>query len=216
MAEARNYNEFLLDLVRADARDGDRIVDFGAGIGTFANQLRAEGFAVECVEPDARQAAMIRRQGGTAYDSLRSISPASVDLVYTMNVLEHIEEDRAVLAEIRSRLRPGGRLIVYVPAFPLLYTSMDRRVGHVRRYRAGDLREKVIAAGFALNCCEYVDSVGFVATLAYKALGDSSGQVNRRALRLFDRFLFPVSRIGDSLGFKHLLGKNLLVRASVS
>jgi SAM-dependent methyltransferase len=213
MAEAKNYNRFLLDLIRADARKDKQILDFGAGVGTFACPLVAEGFQVSCVEPDDAQALIISQQGIPVTTSLSAVPDSSVDFIYTFNVLEHIAEDLATLTELRPKLRSGGTLLVYVPAFSILFTSMDRRVGHIRRYGMDELCEKVTRAGLRVTAREYVDSLGFLATLLYKWTDDNSGRVNRRALKLYDAVGFPLSRLGDIL-FKRSFGKNILVRAT--
>ena len=212
MKEAVNYNRALLGLVTTHARKGSRIVDFGAGVGTFAIPLRQAGFDVECVELDDAQRSVIEASGIPARPTLAGIADASVDFVYTFNVLEHIDDDGAALAEIGRTLRDRGKLLVYVPAFDLLYTSMDRRVGHLRRYRRGGLRAKVEAAGFDVLAAEYVDSLGFLAALAYRVAGSASGDIDRRALRLYDRFVFPVSRWCDR-ALKRVIGKNVLIVA---
>jgi 2-polyprenyl-3-methyl-5-hydroxy-6-metoxy-1,4-benzoquinol methylase len=212
MKEAVNYNRALLSLVTTHARKGSRIVDFGAGVGTFAIPLHRAGYDVECVELDDAQRGVIEANGLPARPTLAGIGDASVDFVYTFNVLEHIKDDAAALAEIGRTLRDRGKLLVYVPAFDLLYTSMDRRVGHLRRYRRGALRRKVEAAGFDVLAAEYVDSLGFLAALAYRVAGSASGDIDRRALRLYDRFVFPVSRWSDR-ALKRVIGKNVLIVA---
>src|SRR5689334_21663708 len=98
---------------------------------------------------------------------------------------------------MHRKLKKGGRLLVYVPAFQILFSSMDRKVGHVRRYTRQDLAEKVTAAGFRVVDNSYVDSIGFFVTLLYKLIGSDSGDINRKALIIYDRVLFPLSRLLD-------------------
>jgi len=212
MKEAVNYNRALLDLVTRHAKKGSRIVDFGAGVGTFAIPLSQAGYDVECVELDNAQRSILEANGLHAHPTLADVPDASVDFVYTFNVLEHIHDDAAALAQIGRTLRRRGKLLVYVPAFDWLFTSMDRRVGHLRRYRRTGLRAKVEAAGFDVLAAEYVDSLGFLATLAYRFVGSSSGDIDRRALRFYDRFVFPISRWSDR-ALKRFIGKNVLVVA---
>jgi len=212
MREAVNYNRFLAALVAREARPGERLLDFGAGVGTFAHALAAQGLSVECVEPDTAQRNVIESEGLRAYPSLDAIDDASVDVAYSLNVLEHIDDDRAAIHALADKLRIGGRLVIYVPAFQSLYTSMDRKVGHVRRYRKNELRAKVRAAGLNVLRAEYVDSLGFLATLAYRMLGSGTGDIDRNALRTYDRYVFPVSRAADRV-LRYVLGKNALVIA---
>jgi SAM-dependent methyltransferase len=72
------------------------------------------------------------------------------DLVGAFDVIEHIEEDRAVLAGLRAAAAPAGGLLLTVPQHPFLWSEFDARAGHVRRYRAAELRGKLIEAGFEI------------------------------------------------------------------
>ena len=208
MEQAERYNRFLLGLVLPLAR-GRRVLDFGAGSGTFAHTLAAQGVEVVAVEPASglREKLTVRKHADVS-----EVAAASVDLVYSFNVLEHIEDDAAALAQLRRVLRPGGRLLLYVPAFMLLYSEMDRRIGHVRRYRKQALKRLVRAAGFEVEDVRHADSVGFLAALAFRALGPRDGALNPRAVRFYDRYVFPLSRLLD-LGFDPVIGKNLILRA---
>ena len=212
MKEAVNYNRMLIDLVKRHARKGERVLDFGAGVGTFALPMHRDGYAVECVELDDAQRATLAAQGLVVHRTLGGIRADSVDFVYTLNVLEHIDDDVGALRDIGRTLRGDGRLLIYVPAFAVLFTTMDERVGHLRRYRRNDLRAKVDAAGFDVVTNDYVDSLGFLATLVYRITGPSSGTIDRRALRAYDRYVFPASRRLDR-ALRHVIGKNLLLIA---
>jgi SAM-dependent methyltransferase len=213
MAEARNYNAFLVQKVRNAMAGRHRILDFGAGRGTFALPLREHGHEVVCVEPEPTLRLLLDEFGLQAYLTLEEVPLKGLDGIYTINVLEHIEADEAVLGQLHDRLAEGGRLFIYVPAFQLLYSSMDRRIGHVRRYRLSDLTTKCERAGFTVEKAGYCDSLGFPATLLYKLIGGRDGVINRRGLILYDRAIFPVSRLIDSVTGK-LFGKNVWVIGS--
>jgi SAM-dependent methyltransferase len=212
MSEAENYNRYLLALVRRHAPQGRRVLDFGAGGGQFAVPLAQLGLDVTALEPDDGLRARITGRGVAAVAEPEQLTDRHFGYIYTLNVLEHIPDDVAALRQLHAKLAPGGTLLVYVPAFPLLYTGMDARVGHVRRYTRSSLTAAVSAAGFAIDRCAYVDSLGFFATLLFKAIGDSSGNINRTALRLYDRTVFPLSRIVDTVA-QRWFGKNLLLIA---
>jgi SAM-dependent methyltransferase len=212
MREAENYNRFLVDLVLSQAQPGDRIVDFGAGAGTFAAPVMAAGRDVVCVESDSTLGAHLSSKGLAVLGDLDQVSDASIDYLYSLNVLEHIADDAAMAARWWRALRPGGRLLVYVPAFEMLFSSMDRKVGHHRRYRLGGLRQILAAAGFRVVQGRYADSLGFVATMLFKLIDSGSGDVNRRMLRLYDRAAFPASRALDRV-VGRFIGKNVYVVA---
>ena len=82
------------------------------------------------------------------------------DLAGAFDVIEHIEDDTAVLEALREAVRPGGGLLLTVPQHPYLWSEFDVRAGHVRRYRAAELREKVARCGF-----EIVKITSFVSLL---------------------------------------------------
>ena len=123
MQEAVNYNRFLLDTVRRHAPASGKVLDFGAGSGQFAAPLKQLGMDLTALEPDQLLQQRLRAQGLHAVGSIEEVPDGSLDFIYTLNVLEHIEDDAQALRQLYAKLAPGGRLLVYVPAFPLLYTS---------------------------------------------------------------------------------------------
>jgi len=197
-----------LDLVTSRVRPDDAILDFGAGRGVLARPLAANGHRVSCVEPDPDLRARLTQVGLCVHAELHEIPPESFDFIYTMNVLEHIRDDGAVVEALRTRLKPGGVLLVYVPAFPLLYSSMDRKVGHVRRYRHGRLVGLLGAAGLQVEFISHQDCLGFFAGLLFKLIGNDT-TFDRRSLVAYDRYVFPLSRRLDRLAGM-FFGKNLL------
>lgn len=211
MKLAVNYNEHLIRMVVEHA-NGSRVVDFGAGIGTFAIALRQRGLEVTCIEPDAVLAKEIERAALDVHGSLETIPADSLPFIFSFNVLEHIADDAAALSEIYSRLQPGGKLLLYLPACPVLFSAMDRKVGHYRRYRRAELRQSLVNSGFNVADIRYADSMGFFATLAYKWFGNTIGDVNPGGLALYDRYVFPLSATIDRL-FGGAFGKNVVAIA---
>jgi SAM-dependent methyltransferase len=212
MKKATRYNDFLIDLIRKYFV-GEQALDHGAGAGTFAVPVSKSGMQVLCMEPDDSLRAELAAAGLEVAASLEEIPTSSVDYAYTLNVLEHIEDDRAAILELYRCLKPGGRLLVYVPAFQILYSQMDTHVGHFRRYRRKPLRQLLRATGFEVSKAYYVDSLGFLATLAYKLVGDRSGSVSPASVAFYDSMIFPLSRVIDFLGFGSF-GKNLTIVAT--
>ena len=212
MREAENYNRYLLDLIAHYAAGATRVIDFGAGSGTFAVPCAAAGFDVTAVEPDEGLRGLLSAAGVRTVADAAALPDEAFQYAYTLNVLEHIHADVEALRTLHAKLGRGGRLFVYVPAFPVLFTSMDAKVHHVRRYTRTTLSASLYAAGFEIETIRYADSLGFAATLAFKAIDNGRGDVNRRMLRLYDRLAFPVSRALDSLTHRWV-GKNLLAVA---
>jgi putative flippase GtrA len=212
MRHAKNYNQYLTDLVKRHV-DGIDVLDFGAGAGTFAEPVSHNRTRVSCLEPDAVLRGQLADDGFQTFAELSAVPRRSLDTIYTLNVLEHIEDDQSTLRELGACLRDSGRLIVYVPAFTVLFSAMDQKVGHFRRYGRPDLVAKLAAAGFRIRHARYVDSLGFLVTLLYKLVDQQgSGDISPGSVKIYDRFIFPLSLLVDRLTGGRF-GKNLLVVA---
>jgi SAM-dependent methyltransferase len=216
MSVAEKYQHYLARAVMRALDPPSQspfILDFGAGFGTMASELREHGYCVTCLEPDATLRAALASEGFACSDNLAELrGEHGFDVVYSMNVLEHISDDIGALRSLFNVLRAGGRLVLYVPAFPVLFTAMDEKVGHLRRYRRSGLVGSVTAAGFRVDACHYVDSLGYLAALVYKVAGNRNGDLNERAVAMYDRYAFPVSTAIDHVA-RRWFGKNLLLYA---
>jgi SAM-dependent methyltransferase len=212
MAEAKNYNAYLVTTLAEHLRGQREVLDFGAGIGYLAGQLRDRGFSITCVEPDPVHARHLAGLGFPCLPSLPEAGDRRFSGAYALNVLEHIEDDAGVLRDLHQALGPDGVLVIYVPAFQVLFSAMDRKVGHWRRYRAGSLKRKLRAQGFQIIHCAYADVLGYAATLLYRLMGNRRGDLNPRGLLTFDRYVFPLSRWLDRLT-SSFVGKNLWIVA---
>jgi SAM-dependent methyltransferase len=215
MSVARNYNSFLVNAIVRQAGGRRTLLDFGAGIGSFSEMVKARGFEVQCFEVDPDLSKLLSAKGFRVFSSAKEVAAGSIDLVFSLNVLEHVQEDQAALNNFHTWIRPGGKLILYVPALMSLYTSMDEKVGHIRRYGRQELIGKASNAGFKNIECKFVDSIGFFATLAYKHFGPKDGSISTSSIRFYDRFIFPVSRALDFFASR-FGGKNLILTADRS
>ena len=211
MENAVNYNRFLTRCIVKKISSPGPVLDFGAGIGTFSSRLRDHGWNVHCLEPNERLADELESLGFQVYRAIEQIEDHTYSAVYSLNVLEHIEDDLDACAKVISKLQLMGKVLFYVPAFPILYTAMDANVGHVRRYRLKQLTDMLKDVGCVIESARYIDSLGFFATLIFKWLGDGSGTINPKMLRAYDRAVFPISRLIDMLGAQWLFGKNIMV-----
>lgn len=177
---------------------GVEVLEVGAGHGTITGLMAQQAKRLVASDLSERCAAILRMrfQADSSVEILHgSISEAAergpFDAVVLINVLEHIEDDDGALRDIAAVLKPGGRIILWVPALPMLYGEFDRKVGHFRRYRKPGLRHKLTHAGYDVQDIRYVNAVGSLAwLLSARLLGKSP---NRKAsLRIFDRYLVPV------------------------
>ncbi|MDR0347995.1 MAG: class I SAM-dependent methyltransferase [Tannerella sp.] len=214
MQLAVNYNKFVGNLfLKKKFPTSIKVLDIGAGIGLYTDMFREKGYDVCCCEPDTYQSERLVKKGFKVYTSIDDVPDESFDFIYSFNVLEHIADDHEALVLWRNKLKRGGELLVYVPAFHILFSSMDRKVCHFRRYRRKSLTAKIKNAGMEPSSkARYADSIGFFVTLVYKLMNKKDGNINETGLFIYDRILFPVSRFFD-LFLHRLLGKNVLIYA---
>jgi len=205
-AEAVHWKRYFRSAI-ADRLVGD-VLEVGAGIGETARHLldgRQRSWL--CLEPDERLGTRLRAwaeagdvaplptvQIGTTAD----LDPSSrFDTILYIDVLEHIEDDRAEIARAAELLAPRGALIVLSPAFQQLFSDFDRSVGHFRRYTRASLAE-VMPPSVRQVRLRYLDSVGFLASLSNRALLRQA-LPTRRQIALWDRVMIPASRVLDPL-----------------
>ena len=216
MAEAKNYNDFLIELVEkaklcVDTRE-PRILDFGAGSGTYADMLLEKGSKVDCLEPDLVLQKILKKKKYSVLTDIKDLKPNTYDVIYSLNVFEHIKDDESVVGLLKTALKPGGILLVYVPAFQLLYSAMDRKVEHQRRYRKERLRNFANNANLEILELSYYEPVGFAASLFYKIFGGKDGVLSPESVKFYDSYAFPISKFLQP-ATKYFFGKNLLMLA---
>ena len=135
-----------------------RVLDIGCGPATLLSELAARGFEAHGVDRSAQALGLARRVGrGLPMTLSAELDPAtkgSFDLMFSFEVIEHLEEDVAEMRAWRDYLAPGGRMILSTPAHPDRWNAADVWAGHVRRYERDDLRRRVEAAGFTVEVVE--------------------------------------------------------------
>lgn len=215
-ATAKHWKSYWTGVI--DPYLGQHVLELGAGIGANAQALQHH----RCVrwlsvEPDA---AMVQRmkQGiaqGLLPPSHEAVCGTSLNLprnerfdtILYLDVLEHIEDDRAELQRVTGLLQPGGHIVVLAPAHNALYTPFDSKIGHFRRYDKAMLRA-IVPMELRIRRMQYLDSVGMLASLANKLLlrsdSPSPGQV-----RFWDYVLVRMSRLADPLT-RFQLGKSIV------
>lgn len=138
------------------------VLDFGCGTGAFLPYLERFG-RVQAVDGDEDAVAFCHQRGRKEVLTVpaRAALPfadATFDLVTTLDVIEHIDDDVAALRELHRVMRPGGLLLVAVPAFMFLWGDQDEISHHRRRYTDGTLRSTLCAADFAVERSSYFNT----------------------------------------------------------
>lgn len=213
LAGAERFNRWMYD--RLARWLGDEVLEVGSGIGNLSQFLMDRRRVVLTDTEPAYRSYLEERFGHEPGVRITSLTlpelPADLagepfDSVMCLNVLEHIERDVDSLIAMRSLLRPGGALVLLVPALSFLYGELDRQLGHVRRYSPEMVRERYAQAGLRVRHVEYFNLAGipgwwFVGRVLKRAMIPTS------SLRLYDT-LVPLFRLERLLPWR--LGQSLI------
>jgi SAM-dependent methyltransferase len=180
---------------------GQTILEVGCGIGNFTGMLldREAVIAIDsepdCIArlreryPDARNLTTHTCEAGSG--DLQRLGLRNLDSCVCLNVLEHIEDDRAALEEMAATLAPSGVIVLIVPAFPALFGPIDLHLGHYRRYTRRSLHRVAEAAGLRIAKLRWMNSVGFFGwwwnARVFPRNAQSEAQID-----FFDRRIVPV------------------------
>ena len=166
-AAAPRYNRWLIE--RVTPWVGQRVLEIGAGVGTMSALLvDRERLVLSDTNPQYLERLRARFQGQPQVHVVPLRLPATdgdlqaerLDTIICLNVLEHVKDDELSLATMFQLLQPGGRLVLLVPSLPAIYGTLDRALGHFRRYTPAELRRKYAAAGFRMRHIEYFNLAG--------------------------------------------------------
>jgi SAM-dependent methyltransferase len=221
MANATNYLAWQFGMVRPHLRG--RVLEVGAGIGTFTSHMALVAEHVTALEPNRYCFERLTRDTVHLPNVSRYELPVeefhatvarnrTFDTIVCMNVLEHIRDDAAVLREFRSLISPGGRLVLLIPAIPLAFGEIDRRLGHYRRYTKRGVRALFSSTGWRDVQLRYFNVVGLLGWLWNTKVLVKHAQSDHQ-IRLFDRAIVPVlSRIESAMPVP--VGQSLLAVAT--
>jgi SAM-dependent methyltransferase len=141
-----------------------RILDVGCGTGTMLGYLSRYGHA-EGIDADEEAVRFCHERGIDSVSLVDSLplpfGDNSFDLITILDVLEHLEDDRAMLCELRRVMRPGGALLLSVPAYHFLWGPQDEIAHHKRRYVAREIRERLQQSGLIPRKLSYFNTLLF-------------------------------------------------------
>jgi len=138
-----------------------KLLEIGCGAGTLLHELNQRGFACEALEASVQALEIARHvnPNDVVFHQTPQLNWASrFDYLLAFEVLEHIEDDRTALATWHSWIKPGGFILISVPAHMKKWSPSDVWAGHFRRYERLDLAELMTAGGFTI---EHFETYGF-------------------------------------------------------
>lgn len=219
MGEMPNYNNWIFGHFMESV--AGKTVEIGAGLGTISERLRPHTTHLDLVEPTPSLAERLqakfsgddgcRVSQNTLDQWLEGVQHETYNTAVMVNVLEHIKDDISATRGLFNALKPGGRIMIFVPALPFLFSKLDRFYGHFRRYRRDDLKQHIENAGFVIEKLQYFDIAGILPWwLLNTVMGKTS--FHKPSLTLYDKFVVPPAKLFESV-VPLPIGKSLVLIA---
>lgn len=224
MSQATRYYQWLASIIKPYI--GNSVVEVGAGSGSFSKQLLAlKPKKAVLVEPaknmyillkqNARENAFQSTQVITInkylVDAQKEVAAEKPDTFIYINVFEHIEDDLTELKMIKTMLKKGGYIIIFVPALQVLFSEFDESIGHFRRYSRNRVIQLANDAGLEIVQTRYMDFIGMLPWfVSFKLMKRKT--LTPDLIEIYDKFGVPVIRTIEGI-VRAPIGKNVLLVA---
>jgi SAM-dependent methyltransferase len=206
LERASNYNRWIADL--AAPYLGRRVLDAGCGSGNITRMLLDREMVVAVDVWDDFVALMGKQFAGHPNVAVHqsdladralpgALEPYRLDSAICVNVLEHVEDDRAALTNIAGALVPGSAIFLLVPAFQILYGEHDRADHHFRRYTKRSLRRTVDPLPMAIEREHYLNLPGFFAWFTLVRL--MRRRLDEQTIGFYDRLIPLIRSVEDRI-----------------
>lgn len=208
IAKADKFNRWMYETIRPYCRDN--ILEIGSGIGNISKFFISDGYSITLSDTDNFYFNELKKK-------FTRINVLSIDLVHEnfsreyerffqafdtvvfLNVLEHVRNDELAIENCRHFLKPGGTLIVLVPAYSFLFSKMDKELQHYRRYTSKKLTGLISKKKFTPKKVLYFNALGIMAWMYGKFWGLHS--IPEKNMKLFNH-LVPFARLIDKILFR--------------
>jgi SAM-dependent methyltransferase len=222
MQAAPNYNSWQFSRIAPYL--GRRVCEVGAGTGNMSGLMLGQGRELLVLTDTDRYYRETLKDRFASHpevvvDQLTLPDETAwyrfqhyeLDTLVALNVIEHISDDVDALKSMAAMLRPGGRAVVLVPAFPGLFGSLDHELGHIRRYTRGSLSRRMSEAGFKVERAFYFNLLGMLGWWVNARLRKVP-RIPVEQLRYFDT-LVPILRLEDRVPLP--LGQSVIAIGAV-
>ncbi len=216
ISEARQFNEWMYREVSPFL--GGRILEVGSGIGNLSSCFIRDG--QEITMSEIRSAYLSRLQSrwpdktsvhmdlvDPHFEETFAQLNQSFDSAFALNVIEHIGDDTLALKNLMRLVKPGGKVLILVPAHQLLYNKIDSGLAHFRRYNRSSLRGLMERSGLVVERTWMFNALGIPAWITGGLLFREN-EIGHGQMKAYDK-LVPIARILDQLTF-HRLGLSVI------
>jgi SAM-dependent methyltransferase len=219
LSEADRFNEWMFEAVRPYI--AGKTLEIGSGIGNISAILVRHQIPLFVSDHTDEYTARLRYRFAATdqvkgvlaidlsekdFDTVHAGIVGTFDTVFALNVIEHIGNDHLAIQNCHRLLKPGGRVVILVPAWPALYNRLDKGLEHYRRYSSTTLRQ-LLSGPFEVTEMKYFNLAGIGGwwltgtLLRRKVIGEGRAKLYNR--------LVPLFRLADKLSF-HRMGLSLV------
>jgi len=187
-----HYNRWVISIFKIYF--GKNILEVGSGLGGLSQYFPKTNVTLSDLRSDYFKYLKKRFDYKTLKLNIEKESPEklpnSFDTIFSSNVFEHIKNDESALNNCFKLLKSNGKLLLFVPSRPEIYGSLDKAMGHYRRYTKGELTKKAKQAGFKIIKIKYVNLPGY---FTWWLRGRFPGKSNSDGLmaKVFDKVIVP-------------------------
>lgn len=205
ISKAQKFNQWMYDTIRPFCHGN--VLEIGSGIGNISRFFIQDGYSITLSDTDEFYLDQLKKK-------FNGINITSIDLVHEnfateynhlfqnfdtlifLNVLEHIGDDELAIGNCRQFLKPGGSLVILVPAYSFLFSKIDKELRHYRRYTAKKLSSLVLKKEFIVKKVFYFNALGILSWMYGKIF--RLGAIPSKNMKLFDQ-LVPAAKMIDKI-----------------
>ena len=211
--EVHNFNSWMYEEIFPELK-GD-ILEVGSGLGRFSKKIIDDfpNSKIALTEISSNYLKKLKQQFTenniffhkldlNNKEDFNKIGHEKFDSIIALNVLEHVENDEFAINQLYKMLRKNGKLIILVPCHKFLYSIIDEKIGHFRRYTKNELKTKIKKTDFKISNMYYYNAIGILGWFINGKIRKNP-EVNTTALSFFDK-LVPTIRIFEKLTFKKI------------
>ena len=208
---AKNWRKYQFKIISKYIQRN--VLEVGPGTGNNLKYYKNKASTITLLEINKKLARSLKKKFyknkkiKILYSNIHSIKK-KFDTIMYMDVLEHIKTDKKEIKKAINLLNPGGYLIIFVPAFQVLYSNFDRDIGHVRRYRKFFFFNLAKKYKIKLIELKYFDSIGFIFAIINRLVGTNNQNNVGLGIKIWNNFIF-LSKFFDFI-LKNMFGKSLL------